>query len=189
MVICCLLVGNYSTFMQKEIFEQPESVVNTMRGRLNYEEGKVFLGGLKVSGSTVVSSREPTTTIMIYVMNAIIWIKSENVTSWLAMSYFIGCLNALVTFIVVVVFILFVWIHWSFYYVSRFVTLIHLLHYNYYFYNINYYVDRFLPLAVTFLLMCRWNRKFSVSFLYIYAYMLHCATYTIFTTCRITWVR
>lgn len=34
--------------MQKEIFEQPESVVNTMRGRLNYEEGKVMLGGLKV---------------------------------------------------------------------------------------------------------------------------------------------
>ena len=73
MVICCLLVGNYSTFMQKEIFEQPESVVNTMRGRLNYEEGKVFLGGLKVSGSTVVSSSEP-----IYTMNAIKFISHLN---------------------------------------------------------------------------------------------------------------
>lgn len=44
-VVC---LGNYSTFMQKEIFEQPESVVNTMRGRLNYEDGTVILGGLKV---------------------------------------------------------------------------------------------------------------------------------------------
>jgi glucosamine 6-phosphate synthetase-like amidotransferase/phosphosugar isomerase protein len=32
-----LFIGNYSTFMQKEIFEQPESVVNTMRGRINFE--------------------------------------------------------------------------------------------------------------------------------------------------------
>ena len=43
-----MIAGNYSTFMQKEIFEQPESVVNTMRGRLNYEGGRVVLGGLKV---------------------------------------------------------------------------------------------------------------------------------------------
>ena len=33
--------------MQKEIFEQPESVVNTMRGRVNYEQLKVTLGGIK----------------------------------------------------------------------------------------------------------------------------------------------
>ena len=26
--------------MQKEIFEQPESVVNTMRGRVNFDTGK-----------------------------------------------------------------------------------------------------------------------------------------------------
>lgn len=32
-----LTIGNYSTFMQKEIFEQPESVVNTMRGRVNFD--------------------------------------------------------------------------------------------------------------------------------------------------------
>lgn len=30
--------GNYSSFMQKEIFEQPESVVNTMRGRVNFDD-------------------------------------------------------------------------------------------------------------------------------------------------------
>ena len=33
--------------MQKEIFEQPESVVNTMRGRVNFEDNRVMLGGIK----------------------------------------------------------------------------------------------------------------------------------------------
>ncbi len=33
-------VGNYDYFMQKEIFEQPESLVNTMRGRVNFETYK-----------------------------------------------------------------------------------------------------------------------------------------------------
>ncbi|XP_035670599.1 glutamine--fructose-6-phosphate aminotransferase [isomerizing] 1-like isoform X1 [Branchiostoma floridae] len=42
-----IMRGNYSTFMQKEIFEQPESVVNTMRGRINFDDNKVHLGGLK----------------------------------------------------------------------------------------------------------------------------------------------
>lgn len=42
-----IMKGNYSSFMQKEIFEQPESVVNTMRGRLNFETGTVILGGIK----------------------------------------------------------------------------------------------------------------------------------------------
>jgi len=32
--------------MQKEIMEQPESVYNTMRGRVNFEENRVILGGL-----------------------------------------------------------------------------------------------------------------------------------------------
>ena len=32
--------------MQKEIFEQSESVMNTMRGRVNFEDGKVKLGGI-----------------------------------------------------------------------------------------------------------------------------------------------
>ncbi|XP_068722163.1 glutamine--fructose-6-phosphate aminotransferase [isomerizing] 1-like [Montipora capricornis] len=41
-----IMKGNYSSFMQKEIFEQPESVVNTMRGRVNFESGCVRLGGL-----------------------------------------------------------------------------------------------------------------------------------------------
>ncbi|XP_045211627.1 glutamine--fructose-6-phosphate aminotransferase [isomerizing] 2-like isoform X7 [Mercenaria mercenaria] len=42
-----IMKGNYSSFMQKEIFEQPESVVNTMRGRVNFEENTVTLGGIK----------------------------------------------------------------------------------------------------------------------------------------------
>lgn len=43
-----IVSGNYSSFMQKEIFEQPESVVNTMRGRVNFETKNVVLGGIKV---------------------------------------------------------------------------------------------------------------------------------------------
>merc|ERR1719186_1412780 len=42
-----IMKGNYSSFMQKEIFEQPESVVNTMRGRINFELKQVTLGGIK----------------------------------------------------------------------------------------------------------------------------------------------
>ena len=33
--------------MQKEIFEQPESIMNTMRGRVNFETDQVLLGGIK----------------------------------------------------------------------------------------------------------------------------------------------
>ncbi|XP_012516339.1 PREDICTED: glutamine--fructose-6-phosphate aminotransferase [isomerizing] 2 [Propithecus coquereli] len=42
-----IMKGNFSAFMQKEIFEQPESVFNTMRGRVNFESNTVLLGGLK----------------------------------------------------------------------------------------------------------------------------------------------
>ncbi|XP_049860518.1 glutamine--fructose-6-phosphate aminotransferase [isomerizing] 1-like isoform X6 [Schistocerca gregaria] len=42
-----IMKGNYSSFMQKEIFEQPESVINTMRGRLNFDTKTVVLGGIK----------------------------------------------------------------------------------------------------------------------------------------------
>ncbi|KXN66146.1 SIS domain-containing protein [Conidiobolus coronatus NRRL 28638] len=45
--------GNFDHFMQKEIYEQPESVVNTMRGRVNLDTGKVTLGGLKAYLSTI----------------------------------------------------------------------------------------------------------------------------------------
>ena len=39
--------GSFKTFMQKEIYEQTESVVNTMRGRV-LPNGTVVLGGIKV---------------------------------------------------------------------------------------------------------------------------------------------
>ncbi|XP_039668985.1 glutamine--fructose-6-phosphate aminotransferase [isomerizing] 2 [Perca fluviatilis] len=42
-----IMKGNFDAFMQKEIFEQPESVVNTMRGRICFETNTVLLGGLK----------------------------------------------------------------------------------------------------------------------------------------------
>ena len=42
-----IMKGRFDHFMQKEIFEQPESVVNAMRGRLNVKERTVTLGGLR----------------------------------------------------------------------------------------------------------------------------------------------
>ncbi|KAI8394094.1 L-glutamine D-fructose 6-phosphate amidotransferase [Radiomyces spectabilis] len=42
-----IMKGSFDHFMQKEIYEQPESVVNTMRGRVNFETHKVTLGGLR----------------------------------------------------------------------------------------------------------------------------------------------
>ena len=48
-----IMKGKFDHYMQKEIFEQPESVVNTMRGRLDVENKKVTLGGLKQYMSTI----------------------------------------------------------------------------------------------------------------------------------------
>jgi len=42
-----IMKGNFEYFMQKEIFEQPESVENTMRGRVNFDNFSVTLGGIK----------------------------------------------------------------------------------------------------------------------------------------------
>lgn len=42
-----IMKGNFDYYMQKEIFEQPESVINTMRGRLDVANKKVTLGGLR----------------------------------------------------------------------------------------------------------------------------------------------
>ena len=38
--------GGFSSFMLKEIFEQPKSVINTLRGRINPETKEVILGGI-----------------------------------------------------------------------------------------------------------------------------------------------
>ncbi|EDR08254.1 uncharacterized protein LACBIDRAFT_291192 [Laccaria bicolor S238N-H82] len=45
--IAAIMKGKFDTFMQKEIYEQPESVVNTMRGRVNFDEYRITLGGLR----------------------------------------------------------------------------------------------------------------------------------------------
>ena len=42
-----IMKGQFDHFMQKEIYEQPESVVNTMRGRVNFDTRTINLGGLK----------------------------------------------------------------------------------------------------------------------------------------------
>lgn len=42
-----IMKGPYKHFMQKEIFEQPDSTFNTMRGRIDFENNRVTLGGLK----------------------------------------------------------------------------------------------------------------------------------------------
>ena len=42
-----IMKGNFESFMQKEIFEQPESVINTMRRRINFETETFVLGGIK----------------------------------------------------------------------------------------------------------------------------------------------
>jgi len=48
-----IMKGKFDHFMQKEIFEQPESIVNTMRGRLDVENKMVTLGGLRSYISTI----------------------------------------------------------------------------------------------------------------------------------------
>jgi len=48
-----IMKGKFDHFMQKEIFEQPESVVNTMRGRIDIENKVVTLGGLRSYIATI----------------------------------------------------------------------------------------------------------------------------------------
>lgn len=47
MELAQIMKGKYDHFMQKEIFEQPESVINTMRGRVDFEKNTIQLGGLR----------------------------------------------------------------------------------------------------------------------------------------------
>ncbi|CAR22524.1 glutamine--fructose-6-phosphate transaminase (isomerizing) GFA1 [Lachancea thermotolerans CBS 6340] len=46
MELAQIMKGSYKHFMQKEIFEQPDSTFNTMRGRIDFENNSVMLGGL-----------------------------------------------------------------------------------------------------------------------------------------------
>lgn len=49
--------GGFSHFMLKEIMEQPESVTNSMRGRLLFEEGTAKLGGLEAVADQLANSK------------------------------------------------------------------------------------------------------------------------------------
>lgn len=49
--------GAFNHFMLKEIFEQSESVVNTMRGRINFDDRRVVLGGLRSQLANIRRSR------------------------------------------------------------------------------------------------------------------------------------
>jgi glutamine---fructose-6-phosphate transaminase (isomerizing) len=53
-----LELGGHQHFMSKEIFEQPESLRNCMRGRVDIESGRIVLGGLaKVSRELIKTQR------------------------------------------------------------------------------------------------------------------------------------
>ena len=52
-----LMKGDYPTFMIKEIKEQPETIVNVSRGRVNYDESSVALGGLSKHIGEIKRSR------------------------------------------------------------------------------------------------------------------------------------
>ncbi len=49
--------GGYPHYMLKEIMEQPESVTNSLRGRLLFDEGKAKLGGLIGFADRIASSK------------------------------------------------------------------------------------------------------------------------------------
>lgn len=49
--------GGYDHFMLKEIFEQPHSIKDSMRGRLNANKGVVLLGGIKDYEQKLVNAR------------------------------------------------------------------------------------------------------------------------------------
>ena len=59
------MLGDYTSFMQKEIFEQTESVVNTMRGRVDYENHNVVLGGIKVFKVIVAGGLQLLNTVLV----------------------------------------------------------------------------------------------------------------------------
>lgn len=52
-----IMKGPYKHFMQKEIFEQPDSTFNTMRGRIDFDNYQINLGGLKSFIGSIKRSR------------------------------------------------------------------------------------------------------------------------------------
>ena len=50
-------LGTYEHFMLKEIFEQPTSISNCLRGRVDAREGRIILGGVSNFGRELVKAR------------------------------------------------------------------------------------------------------------------------------------
>jgi len=48
--------GGYDHFMLKEIFEQPKSIIDTLRGRINPKTNDIILGGLKDHESKIIKA-------------------------------------------------------------------------------------------------------------------------------------
>merc|ERR1740117_1138760 len=57
MAIESIMKGNYDHYMQKEIFEQPESCMGTMRGRVNFDNHTVTLGGFLDNANILLRAR------------------------------------------------------------------------------------------------------------------------------------
>ncbi len=49
--------GDFDSFMLKEIFEQPDSVLNCMRGRISSEEGWIKVGGVETKMEEFLNAR------------------------------------------------------------------------------------------------------------------------------------
>ncbi|MFT7155121.1 MAG: glucosamine--fructose-6-phosphate aminotransferase (isomerizing) [Parvicella sp.] len=50
--------GGFDYFMEKEIFEQPESVKNTMRGRVRIDTNELVLGGIHKYANTLIQAKK-----------------------------------------------------------------------------------------------------------------------------------
>ncbi|MEM1166789.1 MAG: glutamine--fructose-6-phosphate transaminase (isomerizing) [Planctomycetota bacterium] len=50
-------LGGFEHYMQKEIFEQPASLRNTISGRIDHKEGKVVLGGVLAHAKELVKAK------------------------------------------------------------------------------------------------------------------------------------
>ena len=48
--------GGYDHFMLKEIFEQPKSIIDTLRGRINPKTNDIVLGGIKDHESKIINA-------------------------------------------------------------------------------------------------------------------------------------
>ena len=51
-------LGTFDHYMQKEIFEQPHALRNTLRGRVDRDEGRIVLGGLLSCAKELVRARK-----------------------------------------------------------------------------------------------------------------------------------